>query len=239
VFCWITSIRAWWRVIAVDNDRRWMLMRDMGPKTLDSVPGLEQWKAAVRAYAQLQVGWVDATRRFAMAGCPSRGLLQLVESVDRLLMDTVAMRPGEPDGLSIKQIHALHYRGRALKIAAHRLGTLRLPTSMDHGDFWAGQIVVGRTNPVFIDWSDASISHPFFSMAFFSDDEEMRPIWGCSPGLAADAGRVPRALDCLRALGHPDAGVEHRVFAGASQHGAAVSRPHPAGHGGKVGNGRR
>lgn len=165
-------------VMAVDADRRWMLMRDMGSKTLDSVPGLEQWKTAVNAYAQLQVSWVDATRRFAIAGCPNRGLLQLVESVDRLLGDTVAMKPGQPDGLSMKQIHALHYRARALKIAAHRLGTLRLPVSVDHGDFWAGQIVVGHKNPVFIDWSDASISHPFFSMAFFSDDDEMRPYLG-------------------------------------------------------------
>lgn len=171
-------------VLAVDSDKRWMLMRDMGATTLDSVPALEQWKAAVGAYAQLQVSWVDATRRFAIAGCPNRGLLKLVESIDRLLTDTVAMKPGQPDGLSMKQIHALYYRARALKIAAHRLGTLRLPISVDHGDFWAGQIVAGNSNPVFIDWSDASISHPFFSMAFFSDDDEMRPYLGDIPDIA-------------------------------------------------------
>jgi hypothetical protein len=34
---------------------------------------------------------------------------------------------------------------------------------------------------VFIDWSDASLSHPFFSMAFFSDEEEMRPYLGDAP----------------------------------------------------------
>jgi hypothetical protein len=167
--------------MAVDTDRRWLLMRDMGAKTLDSVPDLEQWKAAVHAYAQLQVDWVDGARRFSIAGCPNRGLLQLVESVDRLLVDTVVMKPGEADGLSMKQIHALHYRARALKIASHRLGTLRLPVSLDHGDLWAGQIVAGATNPVFIDWSDASLSHPFFSMAFFSDEEGMRPYLGDAP----------------------------------------------------------
>jgi hypothetical protein len=57
-----------------------------------------------------------------------------VESVGRLLVDTVVMKPGGPEGLSMKQIHALYYRARALKIAAHRLGTLRLPVSLDHGD---------------------------------------------------------------------------------------------------------
>jgi|GEM_PF-290670 len=168
-------------VMAVDTDRRWLLMRDMGAKTMDSVPDLKQWKAAVHAYAQLQVDWVDAAHRFSIAGCPNRGLLQLVESIDRLLMDTVVMKPGEPDGLSMKQIHALHYRARALKIAAHRLGTLRLPVSLDHGDLWAGQIVAGNTNPVFIDWSDASLTHPFFSMEFFSNMEEMRPYLGDAP----------------------------------------------------------
>lgn len=171
-------------VMAVDGDRRWLLMRDMGAETLDSIPDVERWKTAVHAYAQLQVDWVDAARRFAIAGCPNRGLLQLVSSIDRLLADTVAMKPGAADGLSMKQIHALHYRARALKIAAHRLGTLRLPVSVDHGDFWAGQIVAGDSNPVFIDWSDASLSHPFFSMAFFSDEEEMRPYLGDVPGAA-------------------------------------------------------
>jgi len=168
-------------VMAVDAGRRWLLMRDMGAKTLDSVPDLTQWKAAVHAYAQLQVDWVDGARRFAVAGCPNRGLLQLVASIDRLLADTVAMKPGASDGLSMKHIHALHYRARALKIAAHRLGTLRLPVSLDHGDLWAGQIIAGDTNPVFIDWSDASLSHPFFSMAFFSDENEMRPYLGDAP----------------------------------------------------------
>ncbi|HEY5001454.1 MAG TPA: hypothetical protein VII15_06420 [Candidatus Cryosericum sp.] len=38
----------------------------------------------------------------------------------------------------------------------------------------AGQIVAGDTNPMFIDWSNASLSHPFFSMAFFSDEEDLR-----------------------------------------------------------------
>ncbi len=168
-------------VMAVDAPRRWLLMRDMGEETLDAVPDLEQWKTAVHAYAQLQVDWVDGARRFSVAGCSNRGLLQLVSSIDRLLADTVAMKPGSPEGLSMKQIHALHYRARALKIAAHRLGTLRLPVSLDHGDLWAGQIVVGATNPVFIDWSDTSLTHPFFSMAFFSDEEEMRPYLGDAP----------------------------------------------------------
>ena len=172
-------------VLAIDADRRWMLMRDMGAQTLDAVPGLEQWKAAVRTYAQLQVDWVDVTRRFSVAGCPSRGLLQLVEAIDRLLTDTVALRPGQEDGLTMKQIHALHYRARALKIAAHRLGTLRLPTSVDHGDFWAGQIIRGANGPVFIDWSDACLSHPFLSMAFFSDPDELRPYLGDIPDASA------------------------------------------------------
>ncbi len=169
-------------ILAVDADRGWMLMKDMGSTMLDAVPDLEQWKKAVRAYAQLQVDTVDAGRRFAIAGCPNRGLLQLVESVDRLLADTVVMRPGTASGLTMKQIHALHYRAKALKIAAHRLGTLRLPASLDHGDLWAGQIITGADNSAFIDWSDASLSHPFFSMQFFGNEEELRPYFADAAG---------------------------------------------------------
>lgn len=143
-------------VMAVDTPRRWLLMRDMGTKTLDSVPDLEQWKEAVHAYAHLQVDWVDGARRFAIAGCPNRGLLQLVPSIERLRADTVAMKPGTPDGLSMMQIHALHYRARALKIAAHRLGTLRLPVSLDHGDLWPVRLSLVTPTPC----SSTGLMHP-------------------------------------------------------------------------------
>lgn len=164
-------------VLAADSDRGWFLMRDMGPSTLEASPDLQEWKGAVRAYAELQVDMVDIRHRLGAAGCLSRGLLQLVESVDRLLSDTVVLRPELPGGLRMEQIHALYELARRLKIAAHRLGTLRLPVSLENGDFWAGQIVRGASNPVFIDWSDAVLSHPFFAMSFFGDEEELRPFF--------------------------------------------------------------
>ncbi len=169
-------------VLAADSDRGWFLMRDMGPATLETATDLTEWTSAVRAYAELQVDMVDLRYRFAVAGCPDRGLLQLVDSTDRLLSDTVVLRPGQPGGLRMEQIHALYERARALKIAAHRLGTLRLPISLENGDFWAGQIIRGATNPVFIDWSDALLSHPFFSMNFFADEEELRPFFADAAG---------------------------------------------------------
>ena len=40
-----------------------------------------------------------------------------------------------------------------------------LPPALEHGDLWASNVYVGAGEPAFIDWSDASLSHPFLSLA--------------------------------------------------------------------------
>jgi hypothetical protein len=39
-----------------------------------------------------------------------------------------------------------------------------LPLALEHGDLWSSNVYVGDNAVQFIDWTDASVSHPFFSL---------------------------------------------------------------------------
>ena len=35
------------------------------------------------------------------------------------------------------------------------------PACLEHGDFWAANVIATERGPVLIDWEDATLSHPF------------------------------------------------------------------------------
>jgi thiamine kinase-like enzyme len=51
-----------------------------------------------------------------------------------------------------------------LEAACDELTASGLPLTLEHGDLWASNIYVSDAEPQFIDWTDASISHPFLSL---------------------------------------------------------------------------
>jgi len=48
--------------------------------------------------------------------------------------------------------------------AQRRLDHYELPRTIDHGDFWPSNVFVTRARGKIIDWTDAGIGHPFFSL---------------------------------------------------------------------------
>ncbi len=49
--------------------------------------------------------------------------------------------------------------------ACHALAASGIPDSLEHGDLAADEVIIGEMGPVFLDWSDGSITHPFLSAA--------------------------------------------------------------------------
>ncbi|MBI1744910.1 phosphotransferase [Candidatus Acetothermia bacterium] len=119
----------------------------------------------------------------ASLGCPDRRLNKLAAQIDSLLIDTTAMLPGQPGGLSESEIERLRVLGPRLKPICAELASYSIPQTLEHGDLWPDQILSRREKPVFIDWSDSSISHPFFSLNFLSDPIEMQPFLTRAPNV--------------------------------------------------------
>ncbi len=169
-------------VLALDEAQSWYLVGRAGQVTLDQVQDLTVWEKALRVYAEIQVGLVDKGTQLLRLGLSDRrpgG--RFIASAEEMLHDVAALK-ASPAGLTGAEIAALRARWPALRSACKRLAAGPIPASLEHGDFTPGQALYDpldeRVN--IIDWSDSSISHPFFSLLFLTED-----LPGV-PGQAAD-----------------------------------------------------
>ncbi len=159
--------------LLLDGWRRWLLMPDYGSQTLDASPDIKTWENAFRRFAELQISLSVRINDLIGLGCPDRRLYKLVEAIEPLLMNSAESLSGSSISLSEDELVQLRARIPEFKQACVDLSAYSIPTSLEHGDFWAGQIVLNGDKCVFIDWSDCSVSHPFFSL-FFLNDADIR-----------------------------------------------------------------
>ncbi len=155
--------------ILVDGWRRWLLMPDYGTQTLDDISEFARWEAAFRQFAELQISLSVRLNELIGLGCPDRRLYTLAASIESLLMSSAESLSGSGLKISVDELERLRTRIPEFKQACAALSAYSIPASLEHGDFWAGQVVVNGGKVVFIDWSDSSVSHPFFSLYFLND----------------------------------------------------------------------
>lgn len=162
-------------VVAVDNVRHWLLIREFSGQTLRATPDeAETWKDSVRTYANMQVECVSRTDELLACGCAERRLESLAGEVDGLIEEATRPEVLRTCGLSEADGVALYRRAADLKRLCHDLAALGVPDTLLHGDFNRGNIVgsdpsSGRP-PLFFDWTDAAVSHPFFDLSTLFDD---------------------------------------------------------------------
>jgi hypothetical protein len=147
----------------------WFLMPEAGQQSLVDLPAIEHWEAAIRAFAEMQVTLTQHTRDLLEMGVPDRRLAHYPAWIAELLADDTALQRGEL-GLTEAEIARLRALQPQLQALASQLNDSPIPASLDHGDFWAGQVLRNGNGFVFIDWSDSSVSHPFLSTWFFLVD---------------------------------------------------------------------
>jgi hypothetical protein len=153
-------------VRAVHVEKGWMLMRDFGGTPLRSFNDIEVWKRVVRRYAEMQVDLIGNTQSMIALGVPDRNVDYLSSQIERLMHDL-------PVSMSKEEQTELKRLSSSLRSLCFELIEFNIPLSLAHGDFWAENVII-RPNgdPVFFDWSDASISHPFFDIPFFLSEIE-------------------------------------------------------------------
>jgi hypothetical protein len=152
------------RVVAASEPARAVLMEECPGSPLFDLEDPHAWRSAVDQYARLQIRWAERTDELMAAGCPDRPLDRLAEDVGRLLADDEALMIGEEDGLTAEEVRTLRAREGELRRRCEALARFGVPASLEHGDLWEANIIVGPGGPVFLDWTDASIAHPFFSL---------------------------------------------------------------------------
>ena len=158
------------QILAVDADHHWMLMEDLGGHSLEHEQAITSWEGAARRFAEIQIGLALRQPDLLALGCPSRPLAELPQHIDALFADDRTLMVDSPDGLSANEVATLRAKAPAFHDACAELATIDIPQSLEHGDLWASNIVLHDQQFLFFDWSDSSITHPFFSLLFFLED---------------------------------------------------------------------
>ena len=109
--------------------------------------------------------WPRSRSALETAGVGAAPIRALADAVPRLLGDDDVLGTGRPDGLTPAEAKALRARIPALIAACNALAESGVPDSLEHGDLTADEVILGEMGPVFLDWSDGSITHPFLSAA--------------------------------------------------------------------------
>jgi hypothetical protein len=152
-------------LIAVDTDRRWLLLSACVGRNLEVVEDIASWAHAARRYGELQVACMVRTRDLELAGCPRREFESLPAAVAALAVDEQMTGQGEKDGLTKEEAAKLQALVPRLAELSAELKAFRIPNSIEHGDLWPGNIFVEARNSRIIDWEDVAIAHPFLSIA--------------------------------------------------------------------------
>ncbi len=148
-------------VLVFDEQGR-MLMPDAGMQLsvlLQSDLDLRYWEESLPLYAELQIDAAPDAEEFVTAGAFDRRAAVLPGVLEGLLAD------GPPEGLEAEEHRALRDLVPEVAAVCERLSTAhRVPESINNDDFTHGSIFVRGSAYRFLDWGDACVSHPLFTL---------------------------------------------------------------------------
>jgi hypothetical protein len=221
--------------LAVDPERGWMVLDDVGPEVGWEAP-LEVVEEVASSFARLQVEAAGQTGRLLAAGCNDRRLGRLAAQAEAWLPDLEATGelPGIDDAtwLSSDEQAALQAALPELRAWCQELAGLAVPPSLVHGDLHLGNVARGPGGYRFFDWTDACVAHPFLDLATirrgtsFAEGEDQRErelrerlVAAYLPEWAAfePPERLARAVRLAAPLGALHQAVSYRAIVASQQ----------------------
>lgn len=154
-------------LLSVDVGRGWILMRDAGHMLRDAIRptrDIRPWLHVLPLYAGLQIEMADHVPELLALGVPDRRLPVLPDLYEPLLADVDTLRIDQPKGLTSEQHrHLLDLAPRVTELCK-QLAEHHIPETLNHGDLNDGNVLVRDGRPIYIDWGDSCVSHPFYSL---------------------------------------------------------------------------
>ncbi|MEU3454666.1 aminoglycoside phosphotransferase family protein [Micromonospora sp. NPDC006766] len=142
-------------LLAADSGTGWMLMADAG-ETLRVVTqreqSLDRWRAVLPLYAGVQLDLADDVDDLLALGVPDLRLATLPKAYERLVDEVGAER-------------RFHDAAPMVADLCEELAGYGLPELLQHDDLHDGQVFVRDGRHLVMDWGDACVSHPFFTLS--------------------------------------------------------------------------
>ncbi|WP_439938393.1 phosphotransferase [Nocardia sp. N13] len=191
--------------LARDPRTGWMLLADAGPRLRDVIAEegtLTRWHDVLEAYARIQLACEDDVETLLALGLPDRRLPTLPGAYAALLAGLGDVDPRLPGPEAVEEL-------------CDALAAYGIRETVQHDDLHDGQVFLGAGVHQVLDWGDACVSHPFFTLAVTlegviawgvhdeEDSEDLEPHLAAylAPYEAAYAGDLREAARLAMRLG--------------------------------------
>lgn len=148
-------------VVRIEETEGWLLMNELGGVPIRQLKDKRVWQEAINEYANLQVSEFVNLERLRKLNIPNRTLFALREDIINHLegMCDTGLSPEE-------KVAVMKLQPELLKMCDELEELLPVHT-IDHSDLHSANIQYDDGKIKFLDWGDASLTHPFFSTRVF------------------------------------------------------------------------
>lgn len=180
-------------IIAAHSVWHGWLMREARGCHLDETSDPQHWKRVACSLAELQVASISISDDLLAAGCKDLRPVQLANSIGPLL-DIIrelmaAQTANPPRALTASELRQLDAHLRA---ACESLQSVGIPDALGQTDFNPGNVLVNNDGASFLDWAEASIGNPFFTLEYLvALCQRLRPNGEAWASSIRDAYLVP------------------------------------------------
>jgi hypothetical protein len=147
-------------LLAVERERGWMLMADAGTRLREIVErerDLNRWLEILPLYAGLQIELANDVDELLAMGVPDLRLATLAARYEQLLEDLIELPADDRCDLEAKVPW--------VRESCDELDAFGVPETIQHDDFHDGQVYIRDGRYLLLDWAEACVSHPFFTLS--------------------------------------------------------------------------
>jgi hypothetical protein len=156
------------KVVVCDHNKHAMLLRACVGTQLALLTDFASWQTALIHYGSMQLATTQEVEKLVGLGVPLRTLDWLEAAWKRLVLDDASLKPNTHADFSDQEVTALRQLDE--RVVAGWIKTLKgfnIPLTLEHGDFYSLNVFLGQSGTEVIDWTDSSVTHPFFSLATY------------------------------------------------------------------------
>lgn len=153
------------KVIVLNNALSCFLMGDSGQPLRDKQTSTfkpDLFYQYLKLYAAIQIDCIHLVNDILALGVNDWRLEKLPNLYKKFVQNQDILLK---DGLSLSELYRLQQLAPMMRILCEELAAYGIPETIEHGDFHDNNILIREDKITINDWGDASISHPFFSLA--------------------------------------------------------------------------